>query len=145
MFSQTRTLLGGLSKYKFIGPRWSQTRRRNLVGRMKQERSVIDCLRQGKTEEEACETGARKHPGYLYIQLKRSIIARSPDQIKSLQVLNLRKINAVVERPNTVAVRAVVNKVRHLVLCQHADERVKDQEKPKPRYQIIPRVPVAQP
>jgi large subunit ribosomal protein L30 len=51
----------------------------------------------------------------LRIQLVRSTIGYRQDQRDTVKSLGLRRLNQVVERPDTPIVRGMVFKVRHLV------------------------------
>ncbi len=51
----------------------------------------------------------------LRIKYVKSAIGYSPDQRHTLHSLGLRRLNQVVEKPNTPAVRGMVYKIRHLV------------------------------
>lgn len=53
--------------------------------------------------------------GVLRITLVRSLIGRPADQGRTVTSLGLRRLHATVERPDTPAIRGMVNKVRHLV------------------------------
>jgi large subunit ribosomal protein L30 len=53
--------------------------------------------------------------GSLRITLVRSVIGRPPDQAATVRSLGLRRLNQTVERPDTPAVRGMVNKIDHLV------------------------------
>lgn len=51
----------------------------------------------------------------LEITLKRSIIGKKEDQVKTAQTLGLKKVNDSVVREDSPAVRGMVNKVSHMV------------------------------
>jgi len=51
----------------------------------------------------------------IKIQLVRSIIRRPQNQVRTLQALGLRKMNAVVEHEATPQILGMVEKVKHLV------------------------------
>ena len=51
----------------------------------------------------------------IRIKLVRSPINRPPDQRQTLLGLGLTRLQQVVERPNTRAIRGMVKKVIHLV------------------------------
>ena len=53
--------------------------------------------------------------GKIRIKLVRSPISRPMKQKKMVRALGLRKINQVVERPDTPAFRGVVAKIPHLL------------------------------
>jgi len=58
---------------------------------------------------------AKKAVGTLRIEYFRSAVGRPAKQKKVVQGLGLRRLNQVVERPDTPAIRGMVNKVSHLV------------------------------
>lgn len=49
------------------------------------------------------------------VTLKRSLIGRPETQRKTVRALGLRKINSVVELPDTPAIRGQLHKVEHLI------------------------------
>jgi large subunit ribosomal protein L30 len=51
----------------------------------------------------------------IKIQLVRSPIGYTERQKKTVRALGLRRMNQVVERPDTDAVRGMVNAISHLV------------------------------
>jgi large subunit ribosomal protein L30 len=51
----------------------------------------------------------------IKIQLVRSTIRRPQNQVRTLQALGLRKMNAVVEHEATPQILGMVEKVKHLV------------------------------
>jgi large subunit ribosomal protein L30 len=51
----------------------------------------------------------------IKIKLVRSPINRPPDQRETVRGLGLTRLQQVVERPNTRAIRGMVKKVIHLV------------------------------
>lgn len=51
----------------------------------------------------------------LEITLKRSVIGRKQNQVKTVQTLGLKKINDTVVHNDTPAVRGMINTVSHLV------------------------------
>jgi len=51
----------------------------------------------------------------LRITLRRSVIGRPKDQKATAQVLGLTKLNRTVVRPDTPAIRGMVQKLHHLV------------------------------
>jgi large subunit ribosomal protein L30 len=51
----------------------------------------------------------------IKIQLVRSPIGYTERQKKTVRALGLRRMNQVVERPDTDAVRGMVNAINHLV------------------------------
>jgi large subunit ribosomal protein L30 len=53
--------------------------------------------------------------GKLKIELYRSLIGTPEKLRRVVRGLGLRRINQVVERPDTAAIRGMVAKVRHLV------------------------------
>ena len=58
---------------------------------------------------------AKKKINLLKIQYVRSMIGRSEVQKKVVRGLGFRKLNQIVERPDTPAIRGMVNKISHLV------------------------------
>ena len=53
--------------------------------------------------------------GTIKIQLVKSPIGYTERQKKTVRALGLRRMNQVVERPDTDAVRGMVNAIGHLV------------------------------
>jgi large subunit ribosomal protein L30 len=53
--------------------------------------------------------------GKIKIQLVRSMIGRPEKQRRVVRGLGLRRLNQVVERPDTPAIRGMVRKIPHLV------------------------------
>jgi large subunit ribosomal protein L30 len=53
--------------------------------------------------------------GTIKIQLVKSPIGYTERQKKTVRALGLRRMNQVVERPDTEAVRGMVNAIAHLV------------------------------
>jgi large subunit ribosomal protein L30 len=53
--------------------------------------------------------------GTIKIQLVKSPIGYTERQKKTVRALGLRRMNQVVERPDTEAVRGMVNAISHLV------------------------------
>ncbi|MEI3614535.1 50S ribosomal protein L30 [Pseudogracilibacillus sp. SO30301A] len=51
----------------------------------------------------------------LEITLKRSVIGRKENQVKTVRTLGLKKINDTVIQNDTPAIRGMINKVSHLV------------------------------
>lgn len=51
----------------------------------------------------------------LQITLKRSLIGRKPNQIKTAHALGLRKVNQVVVKEANEAITGMVNTIVHLV------------------------------
>jgi large subunit ribosomal protein L30 len=58
---------------------------------------------------------AKKSSGTLKIKWVRSFIACPRDMRQAIRGLGFRKMNQVVERPDTPAIRGMILKVRHLV------------------------------
>lgn len=58
---------------------------------------------------------AKKKINLLKIQYVRSMIGRSEVQKKVVRGLGFRKLNQIVERPDTPEIRGMVNKISHLV------------------------------
>ena len=61
--------------------------------------------------------------GTLRIKYIRSSIGRSERQKKIVRSLGLRRLNQVVERQDTPAVRGVVAKIPHLVQIVRSEEK----------------------
>jgi len=51
----------------------------------------------------------------LEITLKRSVIGRKENQVKTVRTLGLKKINDTVVKNDTPTVRGMIDKVSHLV------------------------------
>jgi len=51
----------------------------------------------------------------IEITLKRSVIGRKENQVKTIQTLGLKKVNDTVVQSDTPAIRGMINKVSHLV------------------------------
>lgn len=51
----------------------------------------------------------------LTVTLVKSIIARKPNQVKTLKALGLKKIGDSVTKVDNPAVRGMINTVKHLV------------------------------
>ena len=58
---------------------------------------------------------AKKSSGLLKIKWVRSFIACPQGMRKTIRGLGFRRLNQVVERPDTPAIRGMILKVRHLV------------------------------
>ncbi len=58
---------------------------------------------------------AKSETARLRIKYVRSVIGRPGPQRKVIEGLGFRKLNQVVERPDTPEVRGMINKVSHLV------------------------------
>jgi large subunit ribosomal protein L30 len=61
---------------------------------------------------------AKKSAGVLKIKWVRSFIACPQGMRKTIRGLGFRRLNQVVERPDTPAIRGMILKVRHLVEVQ---------------------------
>jgi len=57
----------------------------------------------------------------IQITLKRSLIGRKPNQIKTAHALGLKKINQVVLKEVNEAVLGMVNTIGHLVSVQEVE------------------------
>jgi large subunit ribosomal protein L30 len=57
----------------------------------------------------------KKAGGTLRIKLVRSVIGNRPEHRDTVRGLGLRRLNQIVERPDTPEVRGMVRKVTHLV------------------------------
>ncbi len=65
--------------------------------------------------------GAKKKSGTLKIKWVRSFIGCPADMRQTIRGLGFRRMNQVVERADTPAVRGMIDKVRHLVEVQSRD------------------------
>ena len=65
---------------------------------------------------------AKKKNNMLKIEYFRSAAGRPGNQKKVVQGLGFRKLNQVVERPDTPEIRGMVTKVRHLVRIIEGEE-----------------------
>lgn len=61
------------------------------------------------------DNGGKNMADKLKITLIKSTIGSIPKHKKTVEALGLRKINQVVEMPDNVAVRGMVDSVKHLV------------------------------
>jgi len=61
---------------------------------------------------------AKKSSGTLRIKWVRSFIACPRDMRQTIRGLGFRRMNQVVERPDTPAIRGMILKVRHLVTVE---------------------------
>lgn len=59
-----------------------------------------------------------KKPGILKIKWVRSFIACPRDMRQAIRGLGFRRMNQVVEHPDTPAIRGMILKVRHLVTVE---------------------------
>ncbi len=57
----------------------------------------------------------------IQITLKRSLIGRKPNQVKTAHALGLKKINQVVEKEVNEAILGMVNTIGHLVSVQEVE------------------------
>jgi large subunit ribosomal protein L30 len=60
----------------------------------------------------------KKTPGMLKIKWVRSFIACPRDMRQTIRGLGFRRMQQVVERPDTPAIRGMILKVRHLVVVE---------------------------
>ena len=51
----------------------------------------------------------------IEITLKRSVIGRKENQVKTVQTLGLKKINSTVVHDDTPSIRGMINTISHLV------------------------------
>jgi large subunit ribosomal protein L30 len=73
-------------------------------------------LRKAKSPEEKAKTRSKKAASAkIRIQYYRSTIACSVKQKDIVRSLGLRKLNQIVERPDTPSMRGAVTKVPHLL------------------------------
>lgn len=61
----------------------------------------------------------------LRIRLKRSVIGSVPRNRRTVAALGLRKLNQVVEKPDTPAIRGMIHNVQHLVEVEQSGEATK--------------------
>jgi large subunit ribosomal protein L30 len=61
---------------------------------------------------------AKKKEGKLKIKWVRSFIGCPQDMRQTIRGLGFRRMQQVVERPDTPAIRGMIEKVRHLVAVQ---------------------------
>ena len=61
---------------------------------------------------------AKNTSGVLKIKWVRSFIACPKDMRQTIRGLGFRRMQQVVERPNTPAIRGMILKVRHLVAVE---------------------------
>lgn len=61
---------------------------------------------------------AKKSSGTLKIKWVRSFIACPRGMRQTIRGLGFRRMNQVVERPDTPAIRGMILKVRHLVVVE---------------------------
>jgi len=73
---------------------------------------------------------ARKKPTTLQIRWVRSSIGCPRHQRETIRGLGFRRLRQVVERPDTPAIRGMIEKVRHLV-------RVEEPEKRRPAGRVV--------
>jgi len=57
----------------------------------------------------------------LQITLKKSLIGRKPNQVKTAHALGLRKINQVVVKESNEAINGMINTINHLVSVQEVE------------------------
>jgi large subunit ribosomal protein L30 len=69
-------------------------------------------------------------PGTIKIRLIRSIICTPEKHKVIIRALGLKKMNRVVERPDTPAFRGMVRKVPHLLELVEDDSRVQGTVRP---------------
>jgi large subunit ribosomal protein L30 len=61
---------------------------------------------------------AKKKPGTLKIKWVRSFIGCPRNMRQTIRGLGFRRMQQVVQRPDTPAIRGMIDKVRHLVVVQ---------------------------
>jgi large subunit ribosomal protein L30 len=61
---------------------------------------------------------AKKKPGTLKIKWVRSFIGCPRGMRQTVRGLGFRRMQQVVERPDTPAIRGMIHKVRHLVVIE---------------------------
>ena len=57
----------------------------------------------------------------LQVTLKKSLIGRKPNQIKTAHALGLRKVNQVVVKESNDAINGMINTISHLVSVQEVE------------------------
>jgi large subunit ribosomal protein L30 len=57
----------------------------------------------------------------LQITLKKSLIGRKPNQVKTAHALGLKKINQVVVKESNDAINGMINTINHLVSVQEVE------------------------
>ena len=57
----------------------------------------------------------------LEVTLKRSLIGRRPNQVKTAKALGLRKLNQVVVKEDNEAIRGMIKTISHLVEVQEVE------------------------
>ncbi|WP_323847895.1 MAG: 50S ribosomal protein L30 [Phytoplasma sp.] len=62
----------------------------------------------------------------LEITLKKSLIGRTPNQIKNANVLGLKKINQKVIKDDVQIIRGILKKINHLVLIKEIVSKESD-------------------
>jgi large subunit ribosomal protein L30 len=51
----------------------------------------------------------------IKIKQTKSLCSKTPNQLKNMEALGLRKINQVVEKEDTPQIRGMIKKVEHMV------------------------------
>ncbi|MDO8168109.1 50S ribosomal protein L30 [Candidatus Phytoplasma melaleucae] len=59
----------------------------------------------------------------IEIQLRKSLIGRTPNQVKNAHHLGLKKIRQKVIKENIATIRGIVKKISHLVIVKEISER----------------------
>ncbi|WP_425306202.1 50S ribosomal protein L30 [Columbia Basin potato purple top phytoplasma] len=62
----------------------------------------------------------------LEITLKKSLIGRTPNQVKNANILGLKKINQKVIKEDIQVVRGILKKINHLVLIKEICSKESD-------------------
>jgi large subunit ribosomal protein L30 len=57
----------------------------------------------------------------LEVTLKRSLIGRKPNQVKTAKALGLKKLNQVVVKEDNEAIRGMIKTISHLVEVQEVE------------------------
>jgi len=57
----------------------------------------------------------------IQITLKRSLIGRKPNQVKTAHALGLKKINQVVVKEDNEAILGMVKTISHLIVVQELE------------------------
>ncbi len=72
-----------------------------------------------KAKSKAQATGATPKAGHLHLKYVRSVICAPVKHKQVVRGLGFTRLNQIVERPDTPAIRGMVAKVPHLVEIVH--------------------------
>ncbi|QTX02795.1 50S ribosomal protein L30 [Candidatus Phytoplasma luffae] len=59
----------------------------------------------------------------LEIILRKSLIGRTPNQLKNVQCLGLKKINQIVIKEDSPNIRGILKKINHLISVKEIIEK----------------------